>query len=190
MAQKETPTDKTQKSSLPNFIPPEFTAMGKKRLEELVGMQAERVETLQEINRNWFDRMQLEATLASEFATKLTEARSIPETATACQEWATKRTEMAAEDARRILANGQKLAETGKKETPSKKKETPEWLKKFLRNGTKSVKEENIDELSANINDTRFEQPGMAKRVGEVSYELLPLARPTRKTPDGHGGST
>ena len=113
MAQKEAQTDKTQKSPLPNLISPEFTAMGKKRLEELVGMQAELLEALQEMNRNWFDRMQWEATLASEFATKLTQARSIPETATACQEWATKRTEMAAEDAKRILANGQKLAETG-----------------------------------------------------------------------------
>lgn len=50
MAQKESQTDKTQKSSLPNLIPPEFTAMGKKRLEELVGMQAELLEALQEMN--------------------------------------------------------------------------------------------------------------------------------------------
>ena len=87
--------------------------MGKKRLDELVAMQAELLGTLQEMNRNWFDRMQWEATVVSEFASKLTEARSIPETATACQEWATKRTEMAAEDVKRILANGQKLAESG-----------------------------------------------------------------------------
>jgi len=113
MAQKETQTDETQKSSLPNLISSEFTAMGKKRLEELAAMRTELLGALQEMNRNWFDRMQLEATLASEFATKLTEARSIPETATACQEWATQRTKMAAEDAKRILANGQKLPETG-----------------------------------------------------------------------------
>lgn len=113
MAQKEARTDKAQKSPLLNLISPEFTAMGKKRLEELVAMQAELLGALQEMNRNWFDRMQWEATLVSEFASKLTEARSIPETTTACQEWATKRTEMAAEDVKHILANGQKLAESG-----------------------------------------------------------------------------
>lgn len=104
MAQKE--------SKLPNLIPPEFAALGKQRLDALVAMQTELMKTLQEVNRNWFDRMQSEATLASEFAAKLSAARSIPETATVCQEWATKRMEMAAEDAKRLLADGQKFAET------------------------------------------------------------------------------
>lgn len=113
MAQRGAQTDKMQKSSLPNLISPELIAMGKKHLKELIGMQAQLLETLQEMDRDYFGRMQLEAILASEFATKLTEACSIPETATACQEWTTKRTEMAAEDARCFLANGQKLAETG-----------------------------------------------------------------------------
>lgn len=71
------------------------------------------METLQEVNRNWFDRLQSEATLASEFATKLSAVRSIPETATVYQEWAAKRMEMAADDAKRLLADTQKLAETG-----------------------------------------------------------------------------
>lgn len=104
MAQKE--------SKLPNLIPPEFAALGKQRLDALVAMQTELMKTLQEVNRNWFDRMQSEATLASEFAAKLSAARSIPETATVFQEWATKRMEMAAEDAKRLLADGQKFAET------------------------------------------------------------------------------
>lgn len=104
MAQKE--------SKLPSLIPPEFAALGKQRLDALVAMQTELMKTLQEVNRNWFDRMQSEATLASEFAAKLSAARSISETATVCQEWATKRIEMAAEDAKRLLVDGQKFAET------------------------------------------------------------------------------
>jgi len=113
MAQKEAHTERTEKSSLPNLIPAEFAAMGKKRFDELVAMQTERLEKLQEANRNWFDRMQAEVTLASEFAAKLTVAHSIPEAATAYQEWTSRHMEMATEDAKRIFADGQKLAETG-----------------------------------------------------------------------------
>ena len=113
MAPKESHTEQTEKSSLPNLIPAEFAAMGKKRFDELVAMQTERLEKLQELNRNWFDRMQAEVTLASEFAAKLTAARSIPEFATAYQDWASRHMEMAAEDAKRIFADSQKLAEMG-----------------------------------------------------------------------------
>ena len=60
-------------------------------------MQTERLEKLQEANRNWFDRMQAEVELASEFAAKLTMAHSIPEAATAYQEWTSRHMEMATE---------------------------------------------------------------------------------------------
>ena len=88
MAQKEAQPERKEKSSLANLIPAEFAAIGKKRLDEYIAMRTEQLEKLQEVNRNWFDRMETEATLASEFATKLTAARSIPEAATAYQEWA------------------------------------------------------------------------------------------------------
>lgn len=113
MAQSHTERTRTEKSSLPNLIPAEFAEMGKKRLDELVAMQTEQLEKLQEANRQWFDRMQSETTLTSEFAAKLTAARSIPEVATAYQEWASRHMEMAAEDAKRIFVDSQKLAETG-----------------------------------------------------------------------------
>jgi hypothetical protein len=58
--------------------------------------------------------MQSQAKLGSEFVAKLTAARSIPEVATAYQEWASRQMEMAAEDAKRIFADGQKLAETAR----------------------------------------------------------------------------
>jgi len=113
MAQSHTERTRTEKSPLPNLIPAEFADMGKQRLDELVAMQAEQLEKLQEASRQWFDRVQSEATLTSEFAAKLTAARSIPEVATAYQDWASRHMEMAADDAKRIFANGQKLAETG-----------------------------------------------------------------------------
>jgi hypothetical protein len=57
--------------------------------------------------------MQSEATLAPEFASKLAAARSIPETATICQEWVSRRMEMATEDAKRLSADSQKFVATG-----------------------------------------------------------------------------
>lgn len=113
MAQNDSRTERTEKSLLPNLIPAELAAMGKKRLDELIAMQTERLEKLQEANRSWFDRMQTEATLASEFVAKLTAAHSIPEVATAYQEWTSRHMEMAVEDAKRIFADCQTLAETG-----------------------------------------------------------------------------
>ena len=113
MAETERQTGKAGKASQSHFIPPEFVAMGQKRLDELVAIQTEQLEKLQELNRSLLDRMQLEATLTSEFAAEITAARSLPEVATACQKWAQRHMEMAAEDAKRIFTEGQKLAETG-----------------------------------------------------------------------------
>lgn len=113
MARTEAQTEKTQKSSFPNLTPPEFAAMGKKRLEELVAIQTKQLEKLQEVNQHWFDRMQSEAALASEFTAKLTAARSMPEVVAAYQEWARLHMAMAAEDAKRILADGQQAAKAG-----------------------------------------------------------------------------
>jgi hypothetical protein len=100
------------KSSPSNTILPDLAAMGKKGFDELVALQTEQLEKLQEVNRNWIDRMQSEARLTSEFASKLTAARSMPEVTTAYQEWASQHMEMAAEDAKRIFLEGQILAET------------------------------------------------------------------------------
>ena len=111
MTQKEIEAEKAKTSS--NLIPPEFAAMGKKRIEEFVAIQTQQLDRLQEVSRNWFERMQSEATLASELGAKLTAARSMPEVASAYQEWATRHMEMAAEDAKRIFSDSQKLAEAG-----------------------------------------------------------------------------
>ena len=105
-------TDKAERSSPAGLIPPEFVAMGQKRFDELIAAQTEQLGKLQELNRNWFERMQTEAKLASEFTTKLTAARSMPEVAAAYQEWAQRHMEMATEDAKRVVADGQKLMET------------------------------------------------------------------------------
>jgi hypothetical protein len=111
MAQKESHAERTEKSSLPNLMPTEFAELGKKRIGEFVNTQKELVEKLQEMNRQWFDRAQAEANLASELASKLTAARSIPDAMAAYQEWASRRFEMMAEDGKHLLADTQKFME-------------------------------------------------------------------------------
>ena len=76
----------------------------------MAAVQPELFDSLQEVSRNWFNRMQSEASLACELGAKLTAARSISETASVYQEWVS---EMAAEDTKRLLTDGQKLFETG-----------------------------------------------------------------------------
>ena len=111
MTQKESHTERTGKASSINLIPTEFAEMGKKRIEEFVNMQTELLNELQETNRQWFDRAQSEANVASEFASKLTGARSIPEAMATCQEWTSRRFEMMAEDGKHLLADTQKFME-------------------------------------------------------------------------------
>lgn len=113
MAQMEPHTDKAETSALLELFPPEFIAMGKERLEALTAIQTEQLETLQEMKRSWFERMQLKAMLASEFTYKLMAAHTLTEFAMACQQWTGRRMMMAAEDGKCILADGQKLAATG-----------------------------------------------------------------------------
>jgi hypothetical protein len=91
----------------------EFAAIGSKRIDELTNLQTELLNQLQTSNRQWLDRAQSEANFASEFASKLTAARSIPEAITACHEWAGRRLELLAEDRRILFADAQKFMETG-----------------------------------------------------------------------------
>jgi len=108
---KETHTERTEKSLFAN--PTELAALGKQRLENFVNTQTELLDKIQETNRQWFDRIQSEADLASDFGSKLTAARSIPHAMIACQEWAARRFEMVAEDRRHLLTDCQMFTEAG-----------------------------------------------------------------------------
>ena len=76
-------------------------------------MQTELLEKLQEANRSGFDRMQTEASLASEFAAKLMQLARSPRPAIAYQEWARRRMEMATEGAKHLLVDTHKVMKTG-----------------------------------------------------------------------------
>jgi hypothetical protein len=119
MAQRESHAERAGKSSPPNLMSAELAEMGKKRVEEFANVQRELLDKLQETNRQWFDRAQAEANLASEFAAKLTAARSIPEAMAACQEWTGRRFEIMAEDGKRLLADTQKFMEAAARLMPT-----------------------------------------------------------------------
>ena len=52
-------------------------------------------------------------TLAAEFATKMTSARSFPDAATVYQEWASRQLKLAVEDASYAISTGQALMDMG-----------------------------------------------------------------------------
>jgi hypothetical protein len=113
MVHKENKAGRVETLSPLDAMPPEFAAMGKKRIEALSEIQMELLENFRQANRSWLERFQSEADLASEIGAKLTAARSIPEVATACQDWTNRRVEMATNDAKHIVADTQKIMATG-----------------------------------------------------------------------------
>jgi Phasin protein len=112
MAQKAALGDQ-EKPLLFNPMPEEFVATAKKRMEDFATAQTELFAKCQDANRHWLNRIQVEANMASDFAAKLTAARSIPEAVTACQEWGGRRLELMAEDAQQFLSDTQKFTQAG-----------------------------------------------------------------------------
>jgi hypothetical protein len=86
---------------------------GAEQAERLGRFQAELFEKILEVNRHWLERVQSQATLTAEFATKITSARSFPEAATAYQEWASRQLKLAVEDASYAISTGQALMDMG-----------------------------------------------------------------------------
>lgn len=86
---------------------------GRQRLEDFTDAQSQFWERVQDSNRKWLDRMQNEASIAADFANKLTSAKSFTETASIFQNWTVKHMEMASEDARRLLSDTQDIIAAG-----------------------------------------------------------------------------
>ena len=108
----EQKTSRGEQGLLSEGMRSELAAIGKQRFENFVSTQAEILGQFREMNELWLSRFRSEADLASEFATKLTAARSIPEAMSASQEWTSRRLQAITEDGTRLLTLIQKLAET------------------------------------------------------------------------------
>ena len=126
MAQNDPQAERSAKSKTLDVFPAAFAETGKQRAEDMISFQTELFQYLQEANQKWFARMQSEAVMASEFATKLAAARSFPETATVCQEWTNRRIELLAQDGQRLFADTKKMMEAGARVLANGRSGSPE----------------------------------------------------------------
>jgi hypothetical protein len=95
-----------------NIFAPVLTA-AQKQFESFTQAQSELTRKATEINRYWIDRGQSEASLTSEFTSKLAAAHSIPDAMTAWQEWSRQRLERMAEDGKHLVADIQEVMKAG-----------------------------------------------------------------------------
>jgi hypothetical protein len=93
--------------------PSDFMMEGQNRFEDIADAQAQFLDRLQDTNRKWFDRLQDEASMAADFANRLTAAKSLTETAHLFQDWTVRHWEMATEDARRMFNDTQDIVAAG-----------------------------------------------------------------------------
>ena len=126
MAQNDPQAERSIKSPTLDLFPAAFAQTGKQRVEDMIELQAEFFNYLQEMNRDWFARMQSEAVMASEFGTKLAAARSFPETVTVCQESTNRRIELLAQDGQRLFADTKKMMEAGARVLANGRSGSPE----------------------------------------------------------------
>jgi hypothetical protein len=113
MAEQELHTDQTKNAFLPAL------AAAQKQFDAFAQAQTELARTTTEINRYWIDRGQSEASLASEFTSKLAGAHSIPDVMTAWQEWSRQRLERMADDGRHLVADIQEVMKAGARLLPN-----------------------------------------------------------------------
>jgi hypothetical protein len=96
-----------------SFDRSEFAALGKKRMEAFVNMQTELLEEIQVANRHWLDRIQSEANLAAEYASKLSGTRTLPDAMAVSRDWSTQYLQRLADDGKHLADDTRRFIETG-----------------------------------------------------------------------------
>ena len=118
MAKKEYHSEQMESVTPLSVIPSAFMTMGRQQIHECVKAHSELVDRFHEVNRSWLDHLRSEADLSTEFASKITAARSIPDVAALLLEWNKRYMEMAKVDAKHVLADTQKIMEVGARLLP------------------------------------------------------------------------
>jgi hypothetical protein len=108
----QTHGERREKLSPFNLAPADFATIAMKPFEEFAKAQTEQWDNFRDTNRQWLDRVQAEANLASEFISKVTAAHSIPDAIAAYQEWGNRRLGLLAEDTKHLMENAQKFMQT------------------------------------------------------------------------------
>ncbi len=113
MAEQDLLVDQAKK-----LLSPALTA-AQNQFEAFAQVQSELTRKATEINQYWVGRGQAEASLASEFTSKLATAHSIPDAMTAWQEWSLHRLERMAEDGKHLAADMQEVMKAGARLLPN-----------------------------------------------------------------------
>jgi hypothetical protein len=118
MAQQDPIMEKAFMSAIP-LLHPEIIDQAKAKIEALFEVQKELVHTIEEINLELFNRAKAEAELASEFVTKLSAVRSVPDATTTYHTWASREMELLAANGRQMIANGEKFMQASRRLFPN-----------------------------------------------------------------------
>ena len=104
--------------SLSNLSAGGFLASQSKGVETVKEVQKQLLDTFEQFNRQQGARVKQEMELASEFAGKITSARSVPDAMNAYQNWISKRMALYVEDSQRVINTTMKLLSLGR-ESPN-----------------------------------------------------------------------
>ena len=89
-----------------------FLVLESKRVETVKEAQKQLLDTFEQFNRQQTARAKQEMELASEFAGKITSARSVPDVMNAYQNWISKRMALYVEDGRKLFEDSQRVLNT------------------------------------------------------------------------------
>lgn len=100
------------------FDPAGFGQFGGQQAEAFTSMQRELFSMVEEANKNWMKRAELERDMATELVTSLSAAKTLPDAAKAYQDWMTKRMQTLTEDGQKLFSESQKFITAATKFMP------------------------------------------------------------------------
>ena len=106
MATKDTAGSSTAKTDLPPFL-----HWGQERTEAALAFQKDLLTSYEQASRDWLSRVQLEVTLWSDLATKLTAIRTAPEAFETYAKCVSERMKMAAVDGARLAEESRQISQ-------------------------------------------------------------------------------
>jgi hypothetical protein len=107
-----TQSKSNEDSSKPGNVP-QWSIHPAPMIDSMIDMQKQVLEYAVELNQAWTTRAQAESKLATDFASKLASARSIPDAVSLWQECLQRQMQLNAEDAMRLMDQNQRLMRVG-----------------------------------------------------------------------------
>ncbi|MGB7279251.1 MAG: phasin family protein [Pseudolabrys sp.] len=105
-------SEKRDSVSLSDLSAGGFLASQSKGVETVKEAQKQLLDTFEQFNRQQTARAKQEMELASEFAGKITSARSVPDVMNAYQNWISKRMALYVEDGQKLFEDSQRVLNT------------------------------------------------------------------------------